>query len=93
MPTSVALTPHFENFTKQLVSSGRYNNVSEVVRQSLRLLEKEQVLEQAKLQALREAIQAANADVAGGRVVKFKSAQDFGQHLQKMRGKQTSAKA
>ena len=39
MPTSVALTPHFESLTQQLVASGRYNNVSEVVRDSLRLLE------------------------------------------------------
>ncbi|NJM44020.1 MAG: type II toxin-antitoxin system ParD family antitoxin [Brachymonas sp.] len=39
MPTSVALTPYFENFTKQLVSTGRYNNVSEVIRDSLRVLE------------------------------------------------------
>jgi antitoxin ParD1/3/4 len=93
MPTSVALTPHFENFTKQLVSSGRYNNVSEVVRQSLRLLEKEQLQEQAKLLALREAIQVADDDVAAARVVGFQSAQEFGQHLKKMRGKPSSAKA
>ena len=38
MPTSVALTPHFETLTQQPVSSGRYNNVSEVVRDGLRLL-------------------------------------------------------
>ena len=37
MPTSVALTPYFESYTKHLVASGRYNNVSEVIRDSLRL--------------------------------------------------------
>ena len=32
MPTSVALSPHFESFIRDQVESGRYNNVSEVVR-------------------------------------------------------------
>jgi antitoxin ParD1/3/4 len=55
MPTSVALTPHFESLTQQLVSSGRYNNVSEVVRDGLRLLESRVQEESAKLAALRDA--------------------------------------
>lgn len=55
MPTSVALTPHFESLTQQLVSSGRYNNVSEVVRDGLRLLESRVQEESAKLVALRDA--------------------------------------
>jgi antitoxin ParD1/3/4 len=36
---NVALTSHFENFIKQLIASGRYNNASEVVRAGLRKLE------------------------------------------------------
>lgn len=36
---NVALTQHFENFIKQLVASGRYNNASEVVRTALRKLQ------------------------------------------------------
>lgn len=55
MPTSVALTPHFEALTQQLVASGRYNNVSEVVRDGLRLLEGRVQEEAAKLAALRDA--------------------------------------
>jgi antitoxin ParD1/3/4 len=35
---NVALTPHWEVFIKQLISSGRYNNASEVVRAALREL-------------------------------------------------------
>lgn len=55
MPTSIALTSHFESLTQQLVSSGRYNNVSEVVRDGLRLLESRVQEEAAKLVALRDA--------------------------------------
>jgi antitoxin ParD1/3/4 len=36
---NVALTRHFEGFIKQMVSSGRYNNASEVVRAALRKLQ------------------------------------------------------
>jgi antitoxin ParD1/3/4 len=93
MPTSVALTPYLENFTKQLVSSGRYNNVSEVVRESLRLMEKQQLQDEAKLSALRDAIQVADDDIAAGRVISFESAKEFGQHMKKMRSKLISAKA
>ena len=56
MPTSIALSPHFENFVRQQVDSGRYNNVSEVVRAGLRLLENEEAKQAAKLEALREAL-------------------------------------
>lgn len=36
---NVALTSHFEDFIKRLISSGRYNNVSEIVRAGLRQLQ------------------------------------------------------
>ena len=39
MPTSVALSPHCEAFIHDQVEGGSYNNVSEVVRAGLRLLE------------------------------------------------------
>jgi antitoxin ParD1/3/4 len=56
MPTSVALSPYFETFVRRQVESGRFNNVSEVVRAGLRLLEEREAERAAKLQALREAI-------------------------------------
>ena len=65
MPTSVALSPHFESFVKQQVTTGRFNNVSEVVRAGLRLLEDQEQLKSLKLQELRSAIEAGNASGAG----------------------------
>ena len=35
---NVALTPHWESFIRQLITTGRYNNASEVVRAALREL-------------------------------------------------------
>ncbi|HYG87400.1 MAG TPA: type II toxin-antitoxin system ParD family antitoxin [Azospirillum sp.] len=39
MATNVHLTPDLERFARQCVESGRYNNVSEVVRSGLRMLQ------------------------------------------------------
>jgi antitoxin ParD1/3/4 len=39
MGTNVNLTPELERFAQTCVKSGRYNNVSEVVRSALRLLQ------------------------------------------------------
>lgn len=50
--TTVALGPHFEEFIQASILSGRYNNVSEVVRSGLRLLEDQE----QKMAALRKAI-------------------------------------
>jgi antitoxin ParD1/3/4 len=61
MPTSVALSAHFENFVRDQVDSGRYNNASEVVRAALRLLEDQQKIEAMKFEALRAAIAAGLA--------------------------------
>jgi antitoxin ParD1/3/4 len=58
MPSSYTLGTHFEHFISRLVESGRYASASEVVRDSLRLLEEREKLREAKLQALRRAIAA-----------------------------------
>lgn len=51
--TSISLGNHFDEFVNSQVSSGRYKNVSEVIRAGLRLLEDEE----SKVIALRNAIQ------------------------------------
>lgn len=56
MPSSFTLGSHFESFIKQQVHSGRYASASEVVRDSLRLLEEQDALRQARLDALRAEI-------------------------------------
>jgi len=39
MGTNVHLTPELERFAQQCVESGRFNNISEVVRSGLRMLQ------------------------------------------------------
>ena len=56
MPSSYTLGPHFENFVKTLVHSGRYASASEVMRDSLRLMEEREQIRQTKLEALRTEI-------------------------------------
>lgn len=57
MPTSVALGSHFEEFVKKQLESGRFNNVSEIVRAGLRLLEDEEKLREMRHRELRAAVQ------------------------------------
>jgi antitoxin ParD1/3/4 len=62
MATNVHLTPELERFARQCVADGRYNNVSEVVRSALRLL---QDIEQQRRQftaMLDEAMEEADRD-------------------------------
>ncbi len=82
MPTSVALTPHFESLTQQLVASGRYNNVSEVVRDGLRLLESRVQEDQAKLAALRDAAKFGFAAIERGEYLALQSDQDIESFVQ-----------
>ncbi len=51
--TSISLGNHFESFVESSISNGRFNNVSEVVRAGLRLLEEEE----SRFAVLKNAIQ------------------------------------
>jgi len=68
MPTrNVALTDHHESIIEALVSSGRYQNASEVLCEGLRLIEAREAREAAKLEAMRAAAQHGFADLDEGR--------------------------
>ncbi len=57
MPTrNVNLTDELDRFVAKKVKTGRYENASEVVRAGLRTLEREEHRYEAKLAALRSAI-------------------------------------
>ena len=70
MPTrNVNLTDELDRFVLEKIEAGRYENASEVVRAALRTLEREERQFEAKLAALRMAIDEGDASaVAGGNV-------------------------
>ncbi len=57
MTMNINLTPQLEELVRQKVSSGLYNSASEVVREALRLMEREDQVRAAKLAQLRQDIQ------------------------------------
>jgi antitoxin ParD1/3/4 len=62
MPTrNVNLTNELDRFVAKKVKSGRYENASEVVRAGLRTLEREEQQYEAKVAALRAAIDEGDA--------------------------------
>jgi antitoxin ParD1/3/4 len=64
---SVVLTAHHQSVIDGLVSSGRYQNASEVLREGLRLIEQREVREAAKLKPLQAAAQTGFSDLDVGR--------------------------
>lgn len=82
MPTrNVVLTDHQAGFVEQMVASGRDQNASEVLREGLRLVERRESEDQARLEALREAVQSGIADMEAGRFQAFESASALSIHL------------
>jgi antitoxin ParD1/3/4 len=70
---SFVIGERFEKFITRQVDSGRFNNASEVVRASLRLLEDEE----ARLEEVRRMIDEGDADFAAGRYEVVASIEDF----------------
>jgi antitoxin ParD1/3/4 len=72
MATNVHLTPDLERFARDSVKKGRYNNVSEVVRAGLRLLQEAEerrrqfqaMLRETEAEADREGVVALDSALA-----------------------------
>jgi len=63
---NINLTPHLEDLVRQKVASGLYSSASEVVREALRLMERDDQVQAAKLAQLRRDIQEGlNSGSAG----------------------------
>jgi antitoxin ParD1/3/4 len=63
---NISLTPKLEEFVKTKVKSGLYHDESEVVRDALRLLGRQEDVHRLKLKRLREAISIADRQVRKG---------------------------
>lgn len=86
MPTrNVVLTDSQAKFVEQMVSSGRYQNSSEVLREGLRLVQAREAEQTAKLAALREAVAVGIADIEAGRYTEFGDAASLRAHMDGIR--------
>lgn len=82
MPTrNVVLTDHHEAVIENLVSAGRYQNASEVLRDGLRLVEEREERKVAKLEALRDAARLGFDAIERGEYRDFESVDDLERHL------------
>lgn len=94
MPTrNVVLTPHQAKLIETLVSSGRYQNASEVLREGLRLIEARDAEQRARLKALREAVRLGIDDIEAGRYHEFESFDRLDMHLRDISAKANPAKS
>ncbi len=82
MPTrNVVLTDHQALLVEQLVSSGRYQNASEVLREGLRLVEQREAEDASRLEALRSAVRVGISDIEMGRYKTFDSGETLKDYL------------
>lgn len=86
MPTrNVVLTDEQAGWVERLVTSGRYQNASEVLRDGLRLLQSRDREEGARLEALRRAAEIGVADIEAGHFSTFDAPADLDRHLAAIR--------
>lgn len=94
MPTrNVVLTDYQADLVERLVSSGRYQNASEVLREGLRLVEDQEADGKARIKALRDAARVGIADVEAGRYRTFDSQAELNRRLGTLRDDVLSGKS
>ncbi len=72
---NVSLTPELEKLIENKVKSGRYITASEVVRESLRLLEREDELRRLKYEELKREVLKGVEQIERGEYIEFTSEQ------------------
>ena len=88
MPTrNLVLTDHQASFVQRLVSTGRYQNASEVLREGLRLVEQREAEDASRLEALRSAVRVGIDDFDQGRYATFESGAQLRGHLTSLASK------
>ena len=92
MPTrNVVLTDHQASVVERLVSSGRYQNASEVLRDGLRLIEQRDAEDAARLECLRTAVRIGTANFDQGKFTSFDAPKALTAHLTSLATKAIAA--
>lgn len=87
---NVSLTPELEAFVHDKVASGRYTSASEVVRESLRLLEEREWLRERRINELKKEIQIGIDELERGEGITLNSDEELKDFFEdiKLRGRQ-----
>ena len=86
MPTrNVNLTEHFDRFIETGITSGRFSNASEVVREGLRLLEQREQEDKAKIEWLRAAAKEGFDAADRGDYVSLRSDREIDDFVDRVR--------
>jgi antitoxin ParD1/3/4 len=89
MPTrNVVLTEIQAQFVESLVTSGRYQNASEVLREGLRMIREREQENAERLQVLREAVAVGVSDIQEGRYATLDDETALRQHMDAITTKQ-----
>ena len=87
MPTrNVNLTEHFDTFIETGITSGRFSNASEVVREGLRLLEQREKEDKAKIEWLRSAAKEGFDAIERGDCTALRSEKEIDDFLEQIHG-------
>jgi antitoxin ParD1/3/4 len=82
MPTrNVNLTEHFDRFIETGITSGRFSNASEVVREALQLLEQRELEDKARIEWLRGAVGEATDSIDRGEGLEFETMDDLAAYV------------
>jgi antitoxin ParD1/3/4 len=85
MPTrNVNLTEHLDQFIETGITSGRFSNASEVVREGLRLLEQREQEDRAKLEWLRAAAKEGFDAIDRGDYVTLRSGEEIDNYVDRI---------
>jgi len=91
LPTrNVVLTTHQASFVERLVSTGRYQNASEVLREGLRMVEQREAEDATRLEALRSMVMVGLTDFERGQYATFESGEELRGHLASLASKAIS---
>ena len=80
---NVSLTPELENLVNEKVKSGLYNSASEVIRESLRLLQEQDMLKEIRRNELRREIMLGVEQIRSGQYTEYKidELEKFGEEI------------
>jgi antitoxin ParD1/3/4 len=82
---NISLPPELENLVNEKIKSGRYNSASEVIRESLRLLQERDELERIRRDELRREIMLGVEQIRNGEFIELKTPEDFAEFAERIK--------